>query len=220
MSVRGVQLSMSSAEAICSLNLSVLVLNKLYMAVHIVSVRRAFSLLCTDLAEVVSIEDGQWCSYNFDSWRDISEMRKDFKEPDQDWLRTVHFEIQVPRIIRLLRFDRVPKQTVKFNRRNIFARDSNRCQYCGKRFPTSELSLDHVLPRSQGGGTTWENIVCACVDCNVRKGGRTPDQAHMKLIKKPIRPKTSPLVNIKLGNQKYQSWRTFLDNAYWTVELR
>ena len=99
-------------------------------------------------------------------------------------------------------YDKLPKQTVKFNRRNIFARDNNQCQYCGKKFPTSELSLDHVVPRSQGGASTWENIVCACVDCNVRKGGRTPKQAHMSLIRKPEKPKRSPLLNLKLTQQE------------------
>lgn len=211
---------MSVAAVSSSLDLSVLVLNKLYMAVHIVSARRAFTLLCKELAEVVSIEDGQWNSYDFESWRDLSELRRHFKEPEQDWVRTVSLEIQVPRIVRLLRFDRLPKQTVKFNRRNIFARDENRCQYCGGRFGTSTLTLDHVLPRAQGGQSTWENIVCACVDCNVRKGGRTPEQAHMTLIRKPVKPRTSPLVSVKLGSNKYQSWKAFLDNAYWTVELK
>lgn len=212
---------MSSLAGTSALDASVLVLNRLYMAIHVVSVRRAFTLLCKELAEVVHIDDeGIWSSYDFDSWRDISLLKADFKEPDTDWIRTVSFEIQVPRIIRLHRYDRVPRQPVKFNRRNVFARDENRCQYCGKRFPTSELTLDHVVPRSQGGLTTWENIVCACVDCNVRKGGRTPEQAKLVMIRRPVRPKTSPVINIKLGHSKYQSWKTFLDNAYWTVELK
>jgi 5-methylcytosine-specific restriction endonuclease McrA len=81
-------------------------------------------------------------------------------------------------------------------------------------------SPDHVIPRSQGGGTTWENIVCACVDCNVRKGGRTPRQANMTLIKKPEKPKRSPLLSAKLTQRKYQSWQSFLDAAYWNVELK
>ena len=76
----------------------------------------------------------------------------------------------MPRVIRLLGYEKLPKQTVKFNRRNIFARDNNQCQYCGKKFPTSELSLDHVVPRSQGGGSTWENIVCACVELQRPQG--------------------------------------------------
>jgi len=204
-----------------ALDASVLVLNKLFMAIHIISVRRAFCLLAKDLAEVVSLEEGQFATYDFTTWRQVSEYRaKHFRQEDDDWVRTVSTEIQVPRVIRLLGYDRLPKQTVKFNRRNIFARDNNQCQYCGKRFPTSELSLDHVVPRSQNGASTWENIVCACVSCNVRKGGRTPTEANMRLIRKPEKPKRSPILNLKLTNRKYQSWKSFLDNAYWSVELK
>jgi 5-methylcytosine-specific restriction endonuclease McrA len=205
------------------LDASVLVLNKLFMAVHVISVRRAFILLCKELAEVVSLEDGTFATYDFASWREISEYRLKnfyFSAEDDDWVRTASTQIQVPRVIRLLDYEKVPKHTVKFNRRNIFARDNNQCQYCGKRFPTSELSLDHVVPRSQGGENSWENIVCACIDCNVRKGGRTPKQAHMSLIRKAEKPKRSPLLNLKLTSKKYQSWKTFLDNAYWSVELK
>jgi 5-methylcytosine-specific restriction endonuclease McrA len=201
---------------------SVLVLNRFYMAVHVVNVRRAFTLLCRELAEVVHLEEGQFANYTFDSWREISELRSKFKEelPHQDWIHAVNFEIQVPRVIRLLFYDRVPKQGVRFNRRNIFARDGNRCQYCGKKFPTSELSLDHVMPRSRNGETSWENIVCACVRCNVKKGGRTPQEANMHLVRQPVKPKRSPLLSLKLGNPKYESWKTFLDNAYWSVDLK
>jgi 5-methylcytosine-specific restriction endonuclease McrA len=210
-----------SAVSPSALDASVLVLNRLFMAVHIISVRRAFCLLCKDLAEVVSLEDGQYATYDFSSWREVSEYRAQFfREEDDDWLRTVNCEIQVPRVIRLIGYEKLPKQTVKFNRRNIFARDNNQCQYCGKKFPISELSLDHVVPRSQAGASTWENIVCACLACNVRKGGRTPRQAHMSLIRKPEKPKRSPMLNLKLSHKKYQSWRTFLDNAYWSVELK
>jgi 5-methylcytosine-specific restriction endonuclease McrA len=208
-----------SLAASPALDASVLVLNKLYMAVHVISVRRAFCLLFKDLAEVVTIDDGYYQSYDFHSWREVSEARARFREPDDDFIRTVHFEIQVPRIIRLLGYDRLPKQRVKFNRRNIFARDGNRCQYCGKRFATNDLSLDHVVPRSKGGQATWENIVCACLKCNVRKGGRTPREAGMTLVREPIRPRTSPVLGLKLSHGKYQSWKTFLDNAYWSVEL-
>src|SRR5213592_4820741 len=167
-----------------ALDASVLVLNKLFMAIHIISVRRAFCLLCKDLAEVVAQEDGQFATYDFATWRELSEYRaRNFREEDDDWVRTVNSEIQVPRVIRLLGYEKLPKQTVKFNRRNIFARDNNQCQYCGKRYAMSDLSLDHIVPRSQGGPSSWENVVCACIDCNVRKGGRTPKQAHMGLIR-------------------------------------
>ena len=204
-----------------ALDASVLVLNKLFMAVHIVSVRRAFCLLCKDLAEVVSLEDGQFATYNFESWREVSLHRaQHFRREEDDWVRTSSTQIQVPRVVRLLAYEKMPKHTVKFNRRNIFARDNNQCQYCGRKFPTTELSLDHVTPRSQGGQSTWENIVCACINCNVRKGGRTPKQAHLSLIRRPEKPKRSPLLNLKLTHKKYQSWKTFLDNAYWSVELK
>ena len=210
-----------SAGPNSALDASVLVLNKVFMAVHVISVRRAFCLLCKELAEVVAHEDGQFATYDFASWRELSEYRRaNFRREEDDWVRTATTEIQVPRVIRLLEYDKVPKQTVKFNRRNIFARDNNQCQYCGRKHSTSELSLDHVVPRSQGGQTTWENIVCACVDCNVRKGGRTPKQAHMGLIRKPEKPKRSPLLCLKLSQKKYQSWQQFLDAAYWNVELK
>jgi 5-methylcytosine-specific restriction endonuclease McrA len=212
--------AVTSAAGGDALGSSVLVLNRFYMAVHVVSVRRAVTLLFRDLAEVIHLESGQYANYDFESWREISQMRASFKEPHQDWIRAVNFELEVPRVIRLLFYERSPKQAIRFNRRNIFARDENRCQYCGKRFPTSELSLDHVVPRSRGGETSWENIVCSCVKCNVRKGGRTPQEAHMKLFRLPVKPKRSPLLSVKLGNPKYESWKSFLDNAYWSVDLK
>src|SRR5712692_3960472 len=210
-----------SSSGTSVLEASVLVLNKLYMAVHIISVRRAICLLCKDAAEVVSLEEGQFATYDFATWRELSEYRaQHFREEDDDWVRTVSSIIQAPRVIRLLSYDKLPKQTVKFNRRNIFARDNNQCQYCGKKYPTSELSLDHIVPRSRGGRSSWENIVCACVGCNVKKGGRTPKEAHLRLIRKPEKPKRSPMLNLKLTHRKYQSWKTFLDTAYWSVELK
>jgi 5-methylcytosine-specific restriction endonuclease McrA len=109
---------------------------------------------------------------------------------------------------------------VKFNRRNIYARDSSRCQYCGRRLPTSELSLDHVVPRSQGGKSTWDNIVCCCILCNVRKGGRRPEEARMHLVARPVKPKRPPAITVRLTSEKYASWKQFLDNAYWSVELK
>lgn len=202
------------------LSASVLLLNRLYMAVRVVSARRAMTLLYRELAEVVAVDDGQYLSYDFDDWVEVSAAKQRFEPERHDWIRTVRFQIAVPKIIRLLGYEHLPRTAVKLNRRNLFARDQNRCQYCGKRYPTSELSLDHVVPRSQGGTNSWENIVCACVRCNVKKGGRTPEQAHMKLIAPPARPRRSPVLTIKLSDSKYASWKQFLNFAYWNVELK
>ena len=208
-----------------ALNANVLVLNRYYQAIRVINVRRAFSLLCRELAEVVHIEkdargESRWQNFDFDEWQELSTLKAEFEPDEHDWIHTVRFQIAVPRIIRLLGYDKLPRQEVKFNRRNIYARDSNRCQYCGKRMPTTELSLDHVVPKSQGGKSSWTNIVCCCVRCNVKKGGRTPEQAHMHLTTKPIKPKRSPVINIKLADERYSSWKQFLDTAYWTVELK
>ena len=203
-----------------ALNNNVLVLNKHYAAIHIVSARRALCMLFKDIAEIVAVEDSVWQSYDFDSWREISELRARYERDHHDWVRCVRFELAVPRIVRLLFYDRLPRLPVKFTRRNIYARDRSRCQYCGKKFPTPELSLDHIVPRSRGGAATWTNIVCCCVDCNTRKGGRLPREAGMKLIVEPVRPKRSPVVALRLTSDKYASWKQFLDAAYWNVELR
>ena len=205
-----------------ALDSSVLVLNRFFTAIHIVNAKRAFALLFKENAEVISVDNGQYNSYNFSSWVDVSSYRLECGLPDEDgyeWIRTISLAIRVPKVIRLLLYDKFPRSGVKFNRKNIFARDGNRCQYCGKRFPTSELSLDHVIPRYRGGRSTWTNIVCACTDCNKRKGGLRPNEARMKLVRKPVKPKHCPIIRLKLNANKYHSWKQFLDNAYWTVPL-
>ncbi len=210
---------MISDEITLGLDCNVLVLNRHYMAVRIIGARRAFSLLCRDLVEVISYEDGTYANYDFRSWCEISTFKRHYEPDGYDWVSTVNFYIAVPKIVRLLFYDRLPRNEVKFNRRNIYARDNNRCQYCGKHFSTRELSIDHLIPRSLGGRSVWENVVCACIKCNVRKGGRTPEDARMTLIKKPVRPRRNPLVHVHLGHERYHSWKQFLDNAYWSVEL-
>lgn len=207
-----------------SLTSKVLVLNRLYTAIRVISAKRAFCMLCRDLAEVIEVDQTeagpQYHSYNFESWTDVASYQAEFEREKHDWVKTVRFEIAVPRIIRLLGYDRLPEQGVKLNRRNLFARDRNTCQYCGRHFPTADLSIDHVQPRTLKGKETWENLVCACIKCNARKGGRNPEQANMKLIRKPEKPKRNPLIALRLGNEKYASWKQFLDHAYWSVELR
>jgi 5-methylcytosine-specific restriction endonuclease McrA len=205
---------------VSGLDAKVLVLNRAYAAIRVISARRAFVLLARECAEVIDAEDGAYTNYDLTTWTELSELRRQFEPDAHDWVRTVRIDLAVPRIIRLTAYDKLPAQGVKLNRRNLFARDRNRCQYCGQLFPTSELSIDHVTPRTQGGPDTWENLVCACVRCNSRKGGRTPDQARMKLISVPKRPKRNPLISVRLGHDKYRSWKAFLDEAYWSVELK
>lgn len=202
------------------LGAKVLVLNRHYMATRVISAKRAFVLLARETAEVIHAEDGSFANYSLATWAELSELQREFEPHRHDWVRTVRLDIAVPRIIRLVTCDKLPSRRVKLNRRNLFARDHNRCQYCGDRFSTSELSIDHVLPRSQNGPDTWENLVCACVRCNSRKGGRTPEQAGMRLIRRPVRPKRNPLISVRLNSDKYASWKVFLDDAYWSVELR
>jgi 5-methylcytosine-specific restriction endonuclease McrA len=202
------------------LDARVLVLNKLYSAVRVVDARRAFTLLCKGAAEVVNVEAGSYVSYSLTSWAEVAEFQRAFEHEEHDWVTTPSIVMAVPKIIRLLGYERLPREPVKLNRRNIYARDQNRCQYCGKHFSTKELTLDHVVPRVQGGENSWTNLVCACVKCNARKGGRTPNQARMKLIREPVKPRRNPAITLRLGSPKYQSWKAFLDEAYWTVELQ
>ncbi len=203
-----------------ALESSVLVLNRLYMAVNVISARRAFMLLARDQAEVVTVEGDTYGAYDFETWIEVGKARDRWTDGETEWVHAIQFDIMVPKVVRLLFYDRLPQTRVKFNRRNIFARDDNRCQYCGKRYSTVELSLDHVIPRSRGGRTSWDNIVCACTRCNAKKGGRLPEEAGLSLIKKPIKPRRSPVIHLKLRSGKYHTWKQFLDTAYWSVELK
>ena len=180
------------------------------MAIRVINVRRAMTLLYRGCADVITIEESQYSNYDFDAWCELSQILALEKQPDEDYLQAVNFEIQVPRIVRLTRYDKLPKSTVRFNRKNLFARDDHQCQYCGQLRPVSQLSLDHVIPRSHGGKTTWENIVCSCMKCNSRKGGRTPTQAGMLLLKKPVKPRSNPAMSIPLNDPRYESWKTFV----------
>ena len=132
-------------------------------------------------------------------------------------VRSVSFTIRLPSVVRLLRMVKRPKTAVKFSRQNIYARDKYKCQYCGKKYASEELTYDHVIPKSRGGKTEWTNIVTCCVECNRKKGGRTPEEAGMKLIRKPLKPTWIPALRVTIGFREVpQSWRDYL---YWNVEL-
>jgi 5-methylcytosine-specific restriction endonuclease McrA len=203
----------AKCESPGSLSTSSLVLNRAYLAVHVVTVRRALVLLYQERAEVIDSDNG-YANYNFQSWMEVSQQRlqQGLPQPDEhdDWIRTVRSAIQAPRIIRLTQFDRLPRRTLRFNRRNLLARDHHRCQYCGRALPHSQLSIDHVVPRSRGGETSWANAVCACMECNTHKGDRTPQEARMRLLRTPAAPQHNPWLAVKLRNPRYASWRTFL----------
>ncbi|HUD82130.1 MAG TPA: HNH endonuclease [Candidatus Saccharimonadales bacterium] len=196
------------------LNQHVLVLNRLWQAVNVCTARRALTLVFEGHAQVVfGDSDGAFQTFSFHQWRDFSE-----QEPHPETIATVSFKIRVPRVILLLMFDRLPKKEVKFTRHNIFERDRNTCQYCGHIFERKDLNLDHVIPRDRGGPTTWENIVCSCIRCNTQKANLTPQEAGMHLVRKPKRPKWRPFVQVNFGVH-HDSWKHFLDLAYWNVEL-
>lgn len=181
----------------------VLVLNRSFVPIHITNVKRAVNLLCLDIAHGV---DDEYQTY---AWEDLVEgLVPDEKRDHFYSLRTIVHDVPVPKVLMLRDFDRRPPQSVKFSRGQIFLRDRNTCQYCAKQLPRQKLNLDHVVPRTQGGRTTWENVVASCHYCNRRKGGRTPLQAGMKLLNAPYRPKISPILNAL--TQINPSWETFL----------
>ncbi len=189
---------------------AVLVLNSLWQAVQVTTVRRAFRLFYAGRARAV---ERDFSTYDFENWCDLP------PGVDHEVIQTPRRAIRIPRVIQLLHYDRVPRREVRFTRRNIFFRDRNRCQYCGRAQPQTQLNLDHVVPLSRGGLSTWDNVVCACVACNSRKGNRTPREAGMTLVRTPKRPAGHPVVRAGWIGPRYDEWRTFLDLAYWNVEL-
>jgi 5-methylcytosine-specific restriction endonuclease McrA len=195
----------------------VLVLNRLWQAVNVIGARRAFALLAREHASVVHHHDEDFRVFSLMDWMDFS-----VHNPPMDELDAVHTPrtvVRLPRVILLAYFDRLPCKELKLTRNNVFERDRETCQYCGKGFEREDLNLDHVIPRDRGGKTTWENIVCSCVRCNTRKANRLPHEAHMRLVRKPVRPKWRPVISLVLNTQQRERWKDFLDLAYWNVEL-
>ncbi len=193
------------------LDTNVLVLNRLFQAIQVTTVRKAFCLLYKGHVRAVAPD---YTTYDWEDWVDVP------PQPHEDSIVTPTLRIRIPRVILLVDFDRLPRHEVRFTRKNIFYRDRNRCQYCGGKFQTRDLNLDHVVPLSRGGKSTWENVVCCCVACNSRKGGLLPEEAGMRLVKTPVKPRWHPLVKISFTTGQYKAWKNFLDIAYWNTELR
>ena len=170
-----------------------LLLNATYEPLKVVDWRKAITMLCQGKVEVVSEYDRE--------------------------VRSVSVTFKLPSVIRLLRYITIKRRIdyVPFSRANIYARDDHRCQYCGIEHLVGSLTFAHVLPVSQGGKKNWENIVTSCIDCNRRKGGRTPAQAGMRVIRQPSRPSRLPVARLTFGLRNApESWR---DYFYWNVEL-
>ena len=187
-----------------------LVLNRNWQPVNVATVARALVLLWNESARVVDPAD-----FQLYTWADWSKLVPRAGEP---FIRAVRFRLRVPEVVALSGYDRLPVAHVTFSRRNIFKRDHYTCQYCGAQPGSEDLTLDHVLPRSQGGVSSWENCVLACMACNKRKADRTPEQARMKLRKAPVRPTWKPLYADH--EVRIESWSKFISEAYWNVTLR
>ena len=193
---------------------SVLVLNRRFTPVTITSLKRAICLVFKGLAKVV---DEAYQIHDFASWRAISAAK------DEDAIHLTNGNMRVPRVILLQFYEKLPYHRVRLCRENIYLRDKSTCQYCGRRFSRSELNLDHVVPLSQGGRTTWDNVVCSCIACNHHKGGRTPAMAGLKLLAKPTEPAYSLFRLISPQESLFDAWRVYMhpiDFAYWNLELR
>ncbi|MBT7924323.1 MAG: HNH endonuclease [Opitutae bacterium] len=185
-----------------------LVLNRLWQAVNVVGVERAFSLLALEHAQVIYAEDGSFRLFDADAWFAFSA-----ETPPSEGGRLIHTvnqSVRVPSVLLLRRYDRMLLREMKFNRQNLFERDGYRCQYCGNSFVAKELNMDHVVPRDRGGKTSWENVVTSCIRCNSRKGNRDPNEAGMYLLREPVRPRQRPFVSFLYGRPIEDSWRHFI----------
>ena len=207
-----------------NINSSTLVLNRSWMAIQVCSVKRAINLLYQGHAKVL---DDECQAYNFDDWSEVSQQMVEIDSAEFICSPTV--KIRIPRVIVLMLYDRLPQRQVSFSRKNIFERDNYTCQYCGKQPPSksrairwmekNQMNLDHILPRSRGGKTTWSNIVASCFTCNSKKGNKTLKELGWKLKRRPVTPKWHPNVNIPLKLVTHKQWANFLDVAYYNVEL-
>lgn len=191
----------------------ILILNKAWQPVAVADVERAFGLLVTGAAKAV---DKQFQTFDYESWSALS------AEVGDDVVHTVRCALKVPRVLVLQAFDRMPRNTVRFSRNNVYLRDGFVCAYCGLKFSRSQLNLDHVIPRSRGGRTCWENVTTSCVRCNLKKGARSLEEAGLSLKRPLKRPTWSQLTPVSKSKNPYPEWLPFInevDAAYWNTEL-
>ena len=177
-----------------------LVLNRHWHPVHVTTVVRALVMLWNDSARVV--EPDEYRLYGWAEWTGLA------PPPGAPCIRSARARLRVPEVICLTRYDRVPSTAVTFSRRNVARRDHHTCQYCGAQPGGGSITIDHVVPRSQGGTTSWANCVAACVACNARKADRTPEQAGMHLRRHPARPAWKPLYDAH--GARVESWARFM----------
>lgn len=191
------------------LNRPTLVLNRNWQPVGVATVAKALTKVWNDGAQIVDPADYQ--QYTWDDWSRL-------RPADGDLcIRTRRFCLRVPEVVTLTKYDRLPINAVTFSRRNVFKRDRFTCQYCAVQPGSEELTIDHVVPRAQGGTSTWMNCVLACIECNARKADRTPEQAGMPLRSQPERPIWQPLYAAR--GVRIESWSRFVSESYWNVEL-
>ncbi len=190
----------------------VLVLNRNWQAVGIVGVKRAFLLLFREDARVISTAKDAHALLDIAQWLELSARHP--PAPEEETLATVRFPVRIPSVLILSDYDRLPMCEVHLSREGILSRDECTCQYCGQRYPESELTIDHVIPRERGGRSTWENLVTACRDCNERKANRLPHEAGMRLTRRPRRPPRIPFAAAAVREGRFEAaWREFLPVA-------
>jgi len=177
-----------------------LVLNRSWQPVHVTTVRRALCMVFREAARIICPDT--LATYDFNEWVELP------VAASAAVIRSPSVHIVAPEVVLLARYNRVPSHQAPFTRRNLFLRDDNTCQYCGRRSKPELLSVDHVQPRSRGGSTSWENCVLACVGCNARKADQTPREAGLRLLREPERPRWTPYLNLSPG-QRLDYWTKF-----------
>jgi 5-methylcytosine-specific restriction endonuclease McrA len=187
-----------------------LVLNQSWAAITTTSVRHALVLAYRKVARIICPDTYE--AYELSDWAELSATR------DGPAIHTPFLRIRVPEIIVLTRYNGFPRRGVAFSRRNIYRRDNYTCQYCGAKPGSELLSIDHIVPRSRGGKSSWDNCVLACLSCNKRKANRTLEQSGLHLLRPPFTPTWSGALEVALGRRK-ESWEKFISERYWNVEL-